>query len=327
MVAIEPVLRINMSGTGATPALEAERYSMAIELASLADSGGFAVVNVEEHHDSEIGWLSSPLTMAAAIAARTEKITIRGSAVLATLYDPIRLAEDVAVIDLLSKGRFFFVLGQGYRESEYHVMDRNWKERGKSADFLIDTLLKAWSGQAFEYRGRMVHVSPRPYSQPHPLFYYGGMSKAAAMRAARWGLPFMPGQPMPEIEQIYRDEARRLGHEPVVKNFDDLSLLFIDPDPDKAWEEIGPHFVHEAAQYAAWAKTGVERHYDAGSNSVEELRKSKVYEIITPEECIERARNKVGVYQPIIHPLAGNIPPERARQSVQLFIDEVLAKL
>jgi len=247
---LQPVLRFNMSGAADTREGESDRYRAAVEMAAYADAHGFGAVNVEEHHDAEIGWMPSPLVLASAIASRTERIAIRASAILATLYDPIRLAEDIAVIDLISRGRFSFVLGQGYRESEYHVMDRDFARRGEATDFLIDTLLKAWSGEPFDYRGRTVHVSPRPYTDPHPPFWYGGMSISAAKRAARWGLPFLPGQPMPEIEAVYFAEAERLGKPAHVSSFSDLSILFIDPDPDRAWQEIGPNILRENRQYS-----------------------------------------------------------------------------
>ena len=213
MVAIRPVLRLNMSGCGHEPdrALDADRYQAAIDMAEYADNHGFAILNVEEHHDVEIGWMSSPLPMAAAIAARTKRAQIRGSAVLVTLYDPLRLAEEMAFLDIISRGRFVLVAGQGYRPSEYHMMDRDFAARGQTMDFVIETLLKAWGGQPFEYRGQQVRISPLPYTQPHPPLHIGGMSKVAARRAARFGLPFFPAQPHEEIEALYRDELRRHG--------------------------------------------------------------------------------------------------------------------
>lgn len=325
MARYEPVLRLNMSGQADDPAAEAGRYRAAIDMAAFADQAGFAVVNVEEHHDVPIGWLPSPLMLAGMIASRTENIRIRGSAVLGTLYDPIRLAEDVAILDLVSRGRFSMVLGQGYRASEYHVMDRDFDTRGTDTDFLIDTLLKAWSGEPFDYRGQTVHVSPTPLTRPHPTIYYGGMSPAAAKRAARWGLPFLPGQPMPEIEAIYTAECERLGKTPKVEMFTDLTQLFIDPDPEAAWEELGPYFLKEVAQYAEWTRTGVKRFYNAGSESVHSLRAAGTYEILTPKQCRERAAALDRPWRPILHLLAGGIPIERAWRSLRLFADEVLA--
>jgi len=145
MVQVKPVLRLNMSGCGIGPdkALEADRYQAALDMAEYADNHGFAIVNVEEHHDVDCGWMGSPLTMAAAIAARTKHVQIRGSAVLVTLYDPVRLAEDMALLDVISRGRFVLCAGQGYRPSEYHMMDRDFAARGATMDFVIETLLKA----------------------------------------------------------------------------------------------------------------------------------------------------------------------------------------
>lgn len=326
MARCEPVLRLNMSNQAANPADESDRYRAAIDMAAFADQNGFAVVNVEEHHDVPIGWLPSPLMLAGMIASRTDHIRIRGSAVLGTLYDPIRLAEDVAILDLVSKGRFSMVLGQGYRASEYHVMDRDFDTRGSDTDFLIDTLLKAWSGKPFDYRGRTVHVSPTPLTRPHPIIYYGGMSPAAAKRAARWGLPFLPGQPMPEMEAIYTAECERLGKTPQVETFTDLTQLFIDPDPEAAWQEIGPYLLKEVTQYAQWTRAGVQRFYNAGSASLQALRDAGTYEILTPEQCRERMAALDRPWRPILHLLAGGIPVDRAWRSLRLFVDEVLAK-
>jgi len=329
MSKLAPVLRLNMSGRGRNGEEEAARYQAAIELSEYADRNGFAVVNVEEHHGAEIGWLPSPLILGAAIATRTSQVQIRGSAVLATLYDPIRFAEDVAMLDVLSKGRFYFVLGQGYREAEYHMMDRDFAGRGAATDHLIDTLLKAWTEQSFEYRGETVWVSPRPYSKPYPPFAYGGMSRAAAKRAARWGLPFLPGQPEPEIEAFYAEECRKHGHEPKVERFSDLSQLFIARDPDAAWQELGPYLIQEVQQYARWARSDVKRVYDAGSTSIHDLRAAGTYEILTPEQCVERGRQRLAEdrFHPIIHPLAGNIPIDRAWDCMRLFCEEVLPRL
>lgn len=104
-------LRINMTGTESDPVAAARRYQSALDMAAYADANGFDSVNVEEHHCADNGWLPSPLTMAAAIAARTETCSIGIMALLVSLYDPVRLAEDLAVIDLISNGRLNFVPG------------------------------------------------------------------------------------------------------------------------------------------------------------------------------------------------------------------------
>ena len=100
------------------------------------------------------------------------------------------------MLDLASGGRFIVTGGIGYRPSEYEAHGKDWSKRGALQDEAIDTMLKAWTGEPFEYRGTTVQVTPRPFTQPHPVLMLGGSSKAAVRRAARFGLPVpAPGEP------------------------------------------------------------------------------------------------------------------------------------
>ena len=325
---LRPVLRLNLSGCGIGPnkTLEANRYNAALDMAAYADTHGFHIVNVEEHHDVTIGWMGSPLTMAAAIAARTSRVQIRGSAVLVTLYDPLRLAEEMAVLDLISRGRFVLCAGQGYRPSEYAMMDRDFAARGQTMDFVIETLLKAWGGQPFDYRGQQVRITPRPYTDPHPPLHIGGMSRIAARRAARFGLPFFPAQPHAEFEALYLEECRRLGKTGEIIVQREMQLWFIDENPDAAWAELGPYFLKESQQYSSWRRSGVERSFSNTSQSVDELRATGVYAILTPDQALERIKAATADYKPIVQPLTGGLPIDRAWRCMELF-GEVMSRL
>jgi alkanesulfonate monooxygenase SsuD/methylene tetrahydromethanopterin reductase-like flavin-dependent oxidoreductase (luciferase family) len=326
MVDVRPVLRLNLSGCGigSDTELEADRIQAAIDMAEYADNHGFAIVNVEEHHDAEIGWLGSPLTLAAAIAARTKRVQIRGSAVLITLYDPLRLAEEMAILDLISRGRFVLVAGQGYRPSEYAMMDRDFATRGQTMDFVLDTMLTAWKGEPFDYRGTTVQVSPLPYTKPHPPLHIGGMSKNAVRRAARLGLPFFPGQPDAELEAFYLAELSRLGNPGHVVVQREMQLWFLADDPEEAWPVVGPCFLKESQQYSGWRRTGVNRAFANTSESWKDLRTTGVYAILTPEEARARIKAATADYMPILHPLAGGVPLARAWRCIELF-GEVMA--
>ena len=325
---VNTTLRINMSGRAISPDSDGERFRAAVDMAAFADHNGFSIVNLEEHHCADIGWLSSPLIMAGVIAGRTQHVRIRVCALLITLYDPIRLAEDIAILDLTSNGRVSIVAGQGYRPIEFHALDRDWAERGNTTDFILQTLLTAWQGKPFEYRGKTVTVSPLPQSRPTPVFFYGGMSPAAARRAARFGLPFYPPAHLPELVAIYEQELQRHGNTGLADwPREGTSLIFIDEDPDAAWQEIGPHLLSESAEYGSWSREGVERPFASADLTLDQLRKQKLYEIITPVECLQRIREADGDYTVILHPLAGGIPVAKAWSCLNLYAEKVLKPL
>ncbi len=320
-------IRFNMTGSESDPARRAQRYQAAIDIAAYADQHGFTAVNFEEHHCAENGWLPSPLTMAAATAARTERVQIGVMALLVALYDPVRLAEDIAVVDLLSRGRLNFVAGMGYREVEFRATNKPWDTRGEWMDHVLETLLKAWSDEPFDYQGMRMNVTPKPYTRPHPMFLVGGMSKPAARRAARFGLPFAPPSAMPELEALYYQELERHGKQGFVYTpRADFSCLFIDEHPEQAWQELGPYFLNEAAEYSSWAEQGLFRPMEMPATNLEALRASGFYEIVTPEECLRRHRADPD-YQATLHPLCGGIPVPRAWHCVELYHRQVLARL
>lgn len=326
-MALNASLRINMTGLCDDPSEEARRYQAAIEMAEFAEERGFSAVSMEEHHCADNGWLPSPITVAAMVIARTQRIRVSIAALLVTLYDPIRLAEEIAVLDLVSGGRFNFVAGLGYRPIEYHAMGKRWEDRGRLMDECIDTLLKAWSGKPFEYRGQTLRVTPVPVSRPHPLFFIGGTSAAAARRAAKFGLPFYPAMDLPDLRSIYQDELKRLGKQGFYYDPGDAnSMLVVDEDPESAWEELAPYFRRELSEYSTWKQDGVSLPSDGEARTIDELKRQKRFEILTPEQA--RARYSAGQREiAVLHPLVGGVPLDRAWYRLRLFCDEVLSPL
>ena len=136
---------------------------------------------------------------------------------------------------------------------------------------------------------------------------------------------------MPELEDYYHEQVAREGKGGMVMSFaTDLeqsnAMLFIDRDPERAWEELAPYFLHELQEYASWKVPGVPRPQEADVNSAAELRAQKRFEILTPEECLARFR-AAGNYSAVLHPLAGGVPVERAWDCLRLYVDEVLTPL
>ena len=317
------VVRFNLVEPGATPASLRARYQAALEMAGYADEHGITTVQTEEHHGVDNNWLPSPFTFAGAVFGATKRIAVTVSAVIGPLHDPLRLAEDIAVLDLLSGGRLVTVAGIGYRPEEYAQFGVEWKRRGRIQDELLETVLKAWTGEEFEYRGRTVRVTPRPFSDPHPLLLVGGSSKAAARRAARLGLPFFPSAHLPELESYYKERLVEYGTEGwTMMPTAETPLLHIAENPELAWATCGEHFLHEARTYASWQSGDIRSAVRSAATSVDELRAEGVYRILTPKECVEQGLDNL-----VLHPLAGGMPVEEGWRSLRLFAERVLPEL
>ncbi len=323
-MAIQATLRLNMTGLAEDPAEEAERYRAAIEMAVYAEERGFQTVNLEEHHCAENGWLPAPLTLAAMIIARTQRVRVNVGALLVTLYDPIRLAEDIAILDLVSGGRFSFVAGLGYRPVEYHATGKTWEDRGRLMDECLETLLKAWTGEPFEYRGQRIRVTPSPLSRPHPFVLVGGMSPVAARRAARFGLPFHPPMERPDLEIVYNEELARHGKQglfitPGAGN----TMLVVDESPEDAWVELAPYFLRELQEYSEWKQEGVPRPGEEEVRNVEDLREQQRFTVLDAESARLRFDPEASA-SAVVHPLAGGVPLDRAWAILEKFSDALL---
>jgi alkanesulfonate monooxygenase SsuD/methylene tetrahydromethanopterin reductase-like flavin-dependent oxidoreductase (luciferase family) len=317
------VVRFNLVEPGATPASLGARYRAALEMAAYADEHGITTVQTEEHHGVDNNWLPSPFAFAGAVFGATRRIAVTVSAVIGPLHDPLRLAEEIAVLDLLSGGRLVTVAGIGYRPEEYALFDVEWRRRGRLQDELLETLLKAWTGEEFEYRGRTVRITPRPFTDPHPLLLVGGSSKAAARRAARLGLPFFPSAHLPDLEAYYKERLVEYGTEGwTMMPTAETPLLHIAENPDEAWARHGEHFLHEARTYASWQSGDIRSAVRSAAASVEELRAEGVYRILTPDECVEQGLDNL-----VLHPLAGGMPVEEGWRSLRLFAERVLPAL
>src|SRR3954453_9270619 len=145
---------------------QADIYAAAMDQFRWADAHGFDLAVVSEHHGMSDGWLPAPLTMAGAIVGATERIRIFLSAVLLPLHDPIRVAEQLVVLDHLSRGRVWTVLGAGYRPEEFVMAGEDVRQRGKTLEARIRVLLDAFTGEPFTHEGREVIVRPKPFTDP-----------------------------------------------------------------------------------------------------------------------------------------------------------------
>jgi alkanesulfonate monooxygenase SsuD/methylene tetrahydromethanopterin reductase-like flavin-dependent oxidoreductase (luciferase family) len=304
----------------------AELMRTAIEQCEWADRLGFTSVTISEHHGSPDGYLPSPLVFGAGVAARTKNLRLLLGALIVPLHDPVRLAEDIAVLDVLSNGRVIPVLAAGYVENEFKTFGKRLEDRARVMDEIVPFLERAWSGEPFLHNGVTVRVTPRPVQQPRPPLFMGGSTKAAARRAARFADHFMPS--LPELFETFRAERIRLGK----PDFGPLprtagNFLYVAEDPDAAWERIAPHALHETNAYGKWmAEAGTAGPYKP-TDDAKALRASGQYPIMTPDEVVQLAKGMGPFDALLFHPLMGGMDPELSWASLRLFEKEVLPRL
>jgi alkanesulfonate monooxygenase SsuD/methylene tetrahydromethanopterin reductase-like flavin-dependent oxidoreductase (luciferase family) len=300
-------------------------YAAAIEMAAWGESRGALAAVVCEHHAMSDGYLPSPLILATALAARTTTLPITVAVVVLPLYQPIRLAEDMAVLDIISRGRVSYVAAIGYVPQEYEQHGVDFRRRGRIADEALALLLKAKSGEPFEHEGRRIHVTPPPLTPGGPPVAWGGGSVAAATRAGRNGLNFIAQGGDPSLVEVYEEAARANGHEPgfcMIPPIDMATTVFVTDDVDRAWDELGRHLLHDVTSYASLNVGNTHTASISTATSVEELRQeNRTHRIVTVEEAVEMIRSGLPLS---LQPLAGGVPPEIAWPYLRTVTDVVL---
>lgn len=307
-------------------------FDAAVEMSVWADGLGFEQVLLHEHHNTDDGYLPSPIVLAAGIATRTTHLRLVLSAVVATLRHPLHLAEELAVLDLLSHGRLSVVLGAGSRRAEFDAFGVDIRRRPSLMEEAVETLRAAWTGEPFELRGARVQVLPRPVQEGGPPLAIGGMSEASARRAARLGVGYRPA--LPALYRTYLDELAKLGTPVPVGSEGGAPgaggglpmFLHIAADPEAAWAQVAPHALHNANTFARWSLAeGVE-----GVALVEDpgvLRRSGTYRVVTPEECVALCRAAGPEASLMLQPLLAGLDPELAWEGLHLFEEQVVSQL
>ncbi|HJM27503.1 MAG: LLM class flavin-dependent oxidoreductase [Acidimicrobiales bacterium] len=307
-----------------SPTTMQDLYDTALDMCEWGERNGAMTAMFSEHHTSPDGYLPSPLILAAAAAARTDTLTFNVGALLLLMYDPIKLAEDISVLDHLSGGRIGYTIGLGYRDEEYEMFGVDKAKRGQEIEERILTLRRALAGEQFKWRGRHIHVHPKPLTSGGPIIAYGGGSKAAAERAARLGIMFFPQTTNPTMSDLYDAEATRVGNPTGMTMGPEEgapTTIFVAEDLDKAWQQYGQYMLHDATEYRKWMGEQNNSASLSHATTITELREEKgPYRIVTPEEAV----SLISQYQRLsLQPLCGGIPPEIAWESLNLIEEKV----
>jgi len=262
------------------------------------------------------------MIMASAIAATTTRLPISISAMLLPMHDPVRLAEQIVVADHLARGRIMLILGTGYRQEEFDMMDMKFSDRLEVLEHHVAALKKLFTGEHVEIDGRRLRVTPAPFSPGGPMMMLGGSGEKAARLAARLGIGFAAADSNPMIADWYNDECAKLGFTGgFVAVPEKLGFIHVSDDPERDWDIIGRHALWDAQSYAAWQRPRQSSAVTVkGALTIDDIRQSGVYRVLTVDEAIVLAKSG----RLLLHPLMGGMTPEFAWESLERIEHRVL---
>ena len=202
-----------------------EALSEALEQIELADRLGIEEAWLGEHRFSRHGLLSGIFSFAGHVAARTSRIRIGTAVVVLPFHNPILVAEEAAMLDVLSGGRLDFGVGSGYQRQEFEGLGINVEEGRERFREHLDVITRAWTEERLTFHGKYTNVDdlwviPKPLQKPHPPLYIAVSTSSASVEyAASRNIPIIVGGPTavmgqaPHVVRLWREKMEEFGHE------------------------------------------------------------------------------------------------------------------
>ena len=312
--------------------------------AQLCDSLGMEMLWLAEHHFDGICAYVDPVTFAAALAASTRQIHIGFAVAQMSLHHPIRMAEQMSLIDNISKGRLVVGLGRGtayniYDYQGYGIDPAEGYERLVEAE---EIMIKAWTTEKYEHKGKFWNLKlpmlrPRPYTQPHPTIVRACASEEAMLGMARAGRPFLMNIQTNEVTQhrmdLYRKTLRESGCDEagVKRNVDDTWVwrnIFVGETDAEAGRLALSHWetqqeFRKAMRKRVYQEQGLLLKDEAGTPSRDQVQHSLLCG--SPDTVSEEIAkiDRIGVGGLILVFRLGPMPHEVATHSIRLFMNKV----
>jgi probable F420-dependent oxidoreductase len=324
------------------PSSHSELYRQTLQQVKLAEELSFDSVWISEHHFLEDGYCPSPIVTASAMAAVTKKIKIGTGVLILPLHNPVRVAEDAAVVDNVSGGRFILGVALGYRKEEFEGLGIPMNQRPSRMEEGIDVIVKSWTEANFSYEGKRykfsnLNVTPKPVQRPHIPIYIGVQEEPAIRRAGRLGYPLLigPGRTMQMIRDminIYNDAARGAGRNPNGTQHVLTREVYIAEDKKRAKEE-GDRFVMRRYKFlfSLGVKLSVRRKQITSlDDPLFDYFAEDRFIIGDPDDCIrevKRYRDELGINYiacSMVFPAATH---ETISKCIELFGKEVIASI
>ncbi|GAA1845453.1 LLM class flavin-dependent oxidoreductase [Pseudonocardia ailaonensis] len=314
-----------------------------------AEELGFDSVWLAEHHFNPYGLVGSPLIAAGAVAAATERIRIGTAVLVLPFYNPLRLAEDCALVDQISEGRLDVGFGRGYQPAEFRRLGVPQSEARARTEEAVEILKLAWTQDQFDFHGKFWNIDgatilPKPVQDPHPSLYQAASSIDTFTIAGATGSRILTSPNFTPLRTVkkqfgaYVDALVEGGHDP--RDFDRPMLqqtyvgdtaadAFDTPRPyvdlmDRMKRTLLPGANGEAIAegYESWARIAAgigdsdysQRFSEGGMlGTAADIR-----------ERLTRLRDEVGVTEFICQFNFGGMPADLVRRSMKRFADDVM---
>lgn len=225
----------------------ARLYGFTLEMSEYAEQLGADSIWLSEHHLFDDGYLPQPLTMAAAVAARTKRVRVGTAVVVAPLRPAVQIAEEAAVVDLISGGRLELGLGAGYRIPEYELFGADINRRYSVTDQRVREVRSIWA------EGR---VTPAPV-QPRVPIWLGYNGPQGAHRAGVLGEGLLSTRD--DLVAPYLAGLAAGGHSPDVARMSGNAAAWVTEDPDRDWPTVSRHIAHQFDTYRSYGAEGTGR--------------------------------------------------------------------
>jgi alkanesulfonate monooxygenase SsuD/methylene tetrahydromethanopterin reductase-like flavin-dependent oxidoreductase (luciferase family) len=296
-----------------------DHYARLVDVAAEADGLGADCIWLTEHHGFDDGYLTQPLVLAAAIATRTVRARIGTAVTLAPIRHPRHLAEEAAIVDLLSHGRLELGIGAGYVANEFALFGADMSARFADLDATYSHLRGLFDDPGF---------TPPP-AQEHLPVWLGYQQAVGARKAGRLGAPILSMRR--SIVPAYLEGLAEGGHDPATARLaGDVDIIVAD-DPEAAYERIAPHYLHQLNSYNQGAGRPLLQRADLGDRLGEgRVRVAVHLTVLTVDEAIAEVRRRVDGL-PVAHvytwSTVAEMPDDLAARHRELWLGPVRTAL
>jgi alkanesulfonate monooxygenase SsuD/methylene tetrahydromethanopterin reductase-like flavin-dependent oxidoreductase (luciferase family) len=281
----------------------------AVDLAVTAEALGFDSIWLAEHHFSTYGLVGSPLIVAAAIAQRTTRIKIGTAVLVLPLYNPIRLAEEIALVDQMSGGRLQIGVGRGYLPEEFQGFSVDQEHSRELAEEALQIMKQAWTRDIVDFTGQHftatgVSILPKPMQSPHPPVYQAAVSMSSFEKAGSEGSPILTSPNFTPVEtvrkqfDVYTGALERAGYNTGDFELPLMQQVYVGTDEQDAFEsprESAMWYQAMLSSRVPGASEKAPKGYEQWDRIAENMKKIKYEDIVsaganfgTVEQVIER---------------------------------------